>query len=120
MTLVQMQSRSNPAGPQVRDDMSVEVALSVMDAARTDRLVVCDQDDQGVGVVTRAELVAVRDGSAYTDRVCLRDILDVHAQVTAPVTTVVGPRQVMRRPRSATLPVVDEQNSASAALALSR
>ncbi|MEB8340634.1 CBS domain-containing protein [Streptomyces endophyticus] len=110
----------DPAGPRVRDDMSVEVALSVMDAARTGRLVVCDQDDQGTGLVTRAELVAVRDGSAYSDRVCLRDILGVYAEVTSPATTVVGAGQAMRRLRSDTLPVVDEQNTASAALALSR
>ncbi|MFD7296899.1 CBS domain-containing protein [Streptomyces sp. NPDC059897] len=90
MTLVQTQSRPatagsvhrqvtesvDRAGPRVRVDMSVEVALSVMAAARTDRLVVCDQDDQGIGLVTRAGLTAARDGSAYTDRVCLRDLLD--------------------------------------------
>ncbi|MFZ3561989.1 CBS domain-containing protein [Streptomyces sp. BH055] len=90
MTLVQTQSRPATAdsvhrqvteavdrpGPQVRDDMSVEVALSVMAAARTRRLVVCDQDDQGIGLVTRAGLTAVRDSSAYTDRICLRDLLD--------------------------------------------
>lgn len=104
MTLVQMQPRPaitrparrkvadvvDPAGPRVCDDMSVEVALSVMDAAHTGRLVVCDRDDQGIGVVTRAELAAVRDSSAYTDRVCLRDILGVrivgvHAPITASV-----------------------------------
>ena len=58
MTLVQTQPRPadadpmhrtaeevmDAAGPQVCDDMSVEVALAVMAAARTGRLVVCDQD----------------------------------------------------------------------------
>ncbi|WP_338701993.1 hypothetical protein V2W30_32060 [Streptomyces sp. Q6] len=55
--------------------MSVEVALAVMRAARTGRLVVCDQDDQRTGFVTRSGLVAVRDSSAYTDHVRLRDVL---------------------------------------------
>ncbi|MET9351545.1 CBS domain-containing protein [Streptomyces sp. NPDC006617] len=64
------------AGPQVWDDMTVEVALSVMAAARTGHLVVCDQDGQYTGLVTRALLTAVRNGSAYTDRVRLRDITD--------------------------------------------
>jgi CBS domain-containing protein len=105
LTLVQMQSRPatagpvrrkaadgpDPAGPRVCDDMSVEVALSVMDAAHTGRLVVCDRDDQGTGVVTRAELAAVRDSSAYTDRVCLRDIIGVHILgVHAPITASVA------------------------------
>ena len=52
--------------------MSVEVALAVMAAARTGRLVVCDQDGQCTGLVTQTELTAVRDSSAYTDRVRLR------------------------------------------------
>ncbi|MFF1606086.1 CBS domain-containing protein, partial [Streptomyces mirabilis] len=70
MTLVQMQPRPaiaspvhktiaevmDAAGPQVCDDMSVEVALSVMAAARTGRLVVCDQDGQCTGLVTQIEL----------------------------------------------------------------
>lgn len=64
------------AGPQVWDDMTVEVALSVMAAARTGHLVVCDQDGQHTGLVTRARLTAVRNGSAYTDRVRLRDVTD--------------------------------------------
>ncbi|MGW0686150.1 CBS domain-containing protein [Streptomyces sp. NPDC002754] len=134
MTLVQMQSRTasadsvhrkaaevvDRAGPQARDDMSVEVALSVMSAARTGRLVVCDQDDQGIGVVTRAELAAVRDGFAYTDRVCLRDILDVHAPITPQVTKVVEAERATRRLRPAALPAVDEQNTASVAFVLTR
>ncbi|MGH4035257.1 CBS domain-containing protein [Actinomycetota bacterium Odt1-20B] len=92
MTLVQIRHRPSgansayrtgvggmdTAGPRVCDDMSVEVALAVMAAARTDRLAVCDQDDQCTGLITQADLAAVRDGSAYTDRVRLRDLrLDV-------------------------------------------
>ncbi|MFF3736154.1 CBS domain-containing protein [Streptomyces sp. NPDC002566] len=89
MTLIQTQPRPADAcpvhrtavevmdatGPQVCDDMSVEVALAVMAAARTGRLVVCDQDEQRIGLVTRTALTAVRDSGACTDRVRLRDIL---------------------------------------------
>ncbi|MEU0338449.1 CBS domain-containing protein [Streptomyces bobili] len=76
------------AEPQVCDDMSVEVALAVMTAARTSRLVVCDQDGQSTGLVTQAELAAVRDSSTYTDRVRLRDILGDHGVLTAAVHTL--------------------------------
>jgi CBS domain-containing protein len=71
--------------------MSVEVALAVMDAARTGRLVVCDQDDQRIGLVTRTDLTAVRDSGAHTDRVRLRDILRDHASFTSPVTAMAKP-----------------------------
>ncbi|MEU0848476.1 CBS domain-containing protein [Streptomyces flaveolus] len=71
------------AGPQVWGDMTVEVALSVMTAARTGHLIVCDEDGLCTGLVTRARLTAVRDGSGYTDRTRLRDItvVDGHGNV---------------------------------------
>lgn len=65
-----------PSGPRVRDDMTVEVALSLMAGARVDHLVLCDADDQSTGLVTRARLAVLRDGPAYTDRLRLRDCLD--------------------------------------------
>jgi CBS domain-containing protein len=108
------------AGPQVCDDMSVEVALAVMAAARTCRLVVCDQDGQCTGLVTRTELAAVRDSSGYTDRVRLRDILDDHGSFTSPVTTMAEAEHATRTRRLGVLPVVDEQGSALGILALSR
>ncbi|WP_406499642.1 CBS domain-containing protein [Streptomyces sp. NBC_00846] len=134
MTLVQMQPRPagadsvhrpvaevmDAAGPQVCDDMSVEVALAVMAAARTGRLVVCDQDGQCTGLVTQAELAAVRDGSAYTDRVRLRDVLGDHGSFTSPVTGAAEAEHAMRHLRLGALPVVDEQGSALGVLALSR
>lgn len=90
MTLVQTQTRTASAdpvhrtvadlmaatGPQVWLDMTVEVALSVMAAARAGHLVVCDEDGLCTGLVTRARLTAVRDGAGYTDRIRLRDIAD--------------------------------------------
>ncbi|MDX3762530.1 CBS domain-containing protein [Streptomyces sp. AK02-04a] len=134
MTLVQMQPRPaiaspvrrtvaevmDAAGPQVCDDMSVEVALSVMAAARTGRLLVCDQDGQCTGLVTQIELTAVRDSSAYTDRVRLRDILGDHRSFTSPVTTMAEAEHAMRSRRLGALPVVDGQgSSALGVLALS-
>ncbi|WP_262386908.1 CBS domain-containing protein [Streptomyces sp. TRM49041] len=89
MALVQMQPRPEntgcgngtvvdapaSAGPKVWGDMTVEVALSVMAGARAGHLLVCDADDQCTGLVTLAQLVAVRDSSACTDRVRLRDVV---------------------------------------------
>ncbi|MFJ5273309.1 CBS domain-containing protein [Streptomyces sp. NPDC088358] len=134
MTLVQMQPRPasagpvhrtvaevmDAAGPQVCDDMSVEVALSVMAAARTGRLVVCDQDGQCTGLVTQTELTAVRDGSAYTDRVRLRDILGAPGAMASSVTTMAEAEHAMRSRRLGALPVVDGQGSVLGVLALSR
>ncbi|MFD8910403.1 CBS domain-containing protein [Streptomyces sp. NPDC059575] len=70
---------SDAAGPQVWGAMTVEVALSVMAAARTRRLVVCDEDGRRTGLVTLDLLTAVRDSSGYTDRVRLRDIAEARA-----------------------------------------
>jgi CBS domain-containing protein len=134
LTLVQMQPHPMNAGPvhttvtevmdadgpQVWDDMSVEVALSVMAAARTVRLVVCDQDGQCTGLVTRTELAAVRDSSAYTDRVRLRDILGDRRSFTSPVMTMAEAEHAMRSRRLGALPVVDGRSSALGVLALSR
>ncbi|MFE9440406.1 hypothetical protein ACFYO2_15595 [Streptomyces sp. NPDC006602] len=63
------------SGPRVCDDMTVEVALSVMAGARVQYLIVCDGDDESTGSITRAQLARLRDSSAYTDRIRLRDIL---------------------------------------------
>ncbi|MFH9725098.1 CBS domain-containing protein [Streptomyces sp. NPDC017254] len=88
MTLVRMPHRPKPptpalatvadtvytAGLRVGDDMTVEVALSVMAGAGTGHLLVCDDDGQRTGLVTRAQLATVRDSPAYTDRIQLRDL----------------------------------------------
>ncbi|MEU2250777.1 CBS domain-containing protein [Streptomyces sp. NPDC019224] len=72
------------AGPQVCDDMTVEVALSVMASARTGRLRVCDNDGLCTGLVTRAHLTVVRDGPGYSDRLQLRDVLGDRGPRPAP------------------------------------
>ncbi|WP_406274662.1 CBS domain-containing protein [Actinacidiphila glaucinigra] len=134
MTLVQMQPRSasatpvpktmadamDTAGPQVCDDMTVEVALSVMASARVGHLLICDNDGLCTGLVTQAQLTAVRDSSAYTDRVQLRDILGDRGPFTSPVTTMAEAEHAMRYRRLAALPVVDEQGRALGVLALAR
>lgn len=80
------------AGPQVWYDMTVEVALSVMAAARAEHLVVCDEDARCVGLVTQARLTAVRDSSRYTDRLRLGDITDDSEPFVSPSATRRKPR----------------------------
>ncbi|MDQ0793428.1 hypothetical protein [Streptomyces sp. B1I3] len=111
---------ADAAGPQVCDDMSVEVALAVMAAARTGRLAVCDQDGRRTGLVTLTELDAVRDSSAYTDRVRLRDILGDRGAITSPAAHAAGSRYAVRTLRPGALPPVDEQGIAPGIPALSR
>ncbi|MFI7290093.1 CBS domain-containing protein [Streptomyces anulatus] len=134
MTLVQMQPRTtnatavgrtvsdamDTAGPQVCDDMTVEVALSVMASARTGHLLVCDDTGRCTGLVTHAQLAAVRDGSAYSDRVRLRDIPGDRGPFTSPVTTMAEAGHMMRFSDVDALPVVDEHGSALGVLALAR
>ncbi|MFF2576642.1 CBS domain-containing protein [Streptomyces goshikiensis] len=128
MTLVQMQPRSaraNPAprtvddamdtaGPQVCDDMTVEVALAVMSSAREDHLLICDEDGQCTGLVTHAQLAAIRDSADYTDQVRLR------AVIPSPRTTMAEAEHAMRYRGLDALAVVDEQGSALGVLALAR
>ncbi|MFJ8825179.1 CBS domain-containing protein [Streptomyces sp. NPDC102467] len=71
------------AGPQVWEDMTVEVALSVMSGAGVGHLLVCDDDGRRTALVTRACLTAVRDSSGYTDRIRLRDITGGHGSSPA-------------------------------------
>ncbi|MGC5535426.1 CBS domain-containing protein [Streptomyces sp. SR-10] len=134
MTLVQMQPRPtdatavgstvaeamDTAGPQVCNDMTVEVALSVMASARVGHLLVCDDSGLCTGLVTHAQLTAVRDGSAYSDRVQLRDILGYRGPFTLPVTTIAEAGHMMRCSNVDALPVVDEHGNALGVLALAR
>jgi predicted transcriptional regulator len=108
------------AGPQVCDDMTVEVALSVMASARTGHLIVCDNDGVCTGLLTRARLIAVRDSTLYTDRVQLRDILVDPGPFASPVTTMAEAEHTMRHRLLDALPVVDEHGNALGVLALTR
>ncbi|MFF7643380.1 CBS domain-containing protein [Streptomyces canus] len=134
MTMVQMQPRSagaapaprtvadamQTAGPQVCDDMTVEVALSVMASDRTGHLLVCDNDGVCTGLLTRAQLTGARDSSVYTDRVQLRDILVAPGPFASPVTPLTEAEHAMRYRRLDALPVVDEHGNALGVLALAR
>ncbi|MGW8355210.1 CBS domain-containing protein [Streptomyces wedmorensis] len=100
------------AGPQVGDDMTVEVALSVMAGARTGHLLVCDNDGLCTGLVTRTQLTAVRDSAVYTDRLQLRDLTGDGGPLTSATALTIG-RAV--RPRIVTPPVVGEQDGAQGA-----
>lgn len=108
------------AGPQVWEDMTVEVALSVMAAARTSHLVVCDEDGLCTGLVTRARLTAVRDGSGYTDRIRLLDVADLIGPFASSLTTKAEAECAMHCLRLGAPPVVDEHSNALGVLALSR
>ncbi|ARI56338.1 MULTISPECIES: CBS domain-containing protein [unclassified Streptomyces] len=134
MTLVQMQPRPTEAtavgrtvvdametaGPQVYDDMTVEVALSVMASARTGHLLVCDTGSLCIGLVTHARLAAVRASAAYSDRVQLRDVLGDRGPFASPATTMAEAGHMMRHRDIDALPVVDEHGSALGVLALAR
>ncbi|MEU6732701.1 CBS domain-containing protein [Streptomyces physcomitrii] len=134
MTLVQRQARStntptaggtvadamDTAGPQADDDMTVEVALSVMAGARTTHLLVRDDSGRCTGLLTSAQLAAAPDGSAYSDRVRLRDISGARGPFTSPRTTMAEAGHMMRHSNVDALPVVDEDGSALGVLALAR
>ncbi|AIS01334.1 CBS domain-containing protein [Streptomyces glaucescens] len=108
------------AGPQVWEDMTVEVALSVMAAARTGQLVVCDEDGMCTGLVTRDRLTAVRDGSGYTDRMRLRDIADVIGPFAPPPAMRAEAERAMLRSRLGAPLVVDGHGNALGVRALAR
>ncbi|WP_436775950.1 CBS domain-containing protein [Yinghuangia sp. YIM S09857] len=74
---------SYASGPRVGADMTVEVALAVMAGALAEHLLLCDEDDQCTGLVTRALLAAVRDSPSYTDDVRLRDVIDANEAFAA-------------------------------------
>ncbi|MFD6230112.1 CBS domain-containing protein [Streptomyces sp. NPDC060232] len=113
MMLVQMQPRSaqtapapgtvrnwdpmDPAELQVCDDMTVEVALAVMAGARSAHLLVCDGDGLAAGRVTLARLTAVRESSAYTDRLRLRDVSGDGEPLTPATALTAGRALRLRR-----------------------
>ncbi|MFD3663898.1 hypothetical protein ACFWVF_25490 [Streptomyces sp. NPDC058659] len=132
MTLVQTQPRSanatpvnrtvadamDTAAPRVGDDMTVEVALSVVISARAGHLLICDDDGLCTRLVTRAQLVAVRDSNAYTDRVRLRDVPGDHGPFTSPRTPMDPAGHPLSRRRLSALPVAAGHGSAPDVLTL--
>ncbi|WP_329280424.1 CBS domain-containing protein [Streptomyces sp. NBC_00691] len=132
MTLIRMQPGSSStssgpqtvnevmevAGPQVGDDMTVEVALAVMASARTEHLLVCDDDGVCTGLVTLAQLIAVRDSADYDDQFRLRAVPGDRGLFTSPPTPTAEAEHAMRHRRLDALPVIDEQGCALGVLAL--
>ncbi|MGW1376094.1 CBS domain-containing protein [Streptomyces sp. NPDC002446] len=49
-------------GPQVGDDMIVDLALSVLIGARADDLLVRDEDGRCTGLITRSQMTAHHQG----------------------------------------------------------
>jgi len=105
-------------GPQVWDDMTVEVAMSVMTGSGSAHLLICDEEGRCMGLITQSQLTFARDSSAYTDRVRLRDVARDCGPFASPVTTVADAEHAMRYRQLGALPVVDEDNYAMGVLTL--
>ncbi|WP_333773367.1 CBS domain-containing protein [Streptomyces sp. IBSBF 3136] len=108
------------AGPGKDADPLLVLTPSVMASARTAHLLVCDNDGVCTGILTQAQLTAVRESSVYTDRVQLRDILVDLGPFASPVATMTEAEHAMRYRRLDALPVVDEHGNALGVLALAR
>jgi CBS domain-containing protein len=107
-------------GPQVWDDMTVEVALSVMASARSVHLLVSDEDGRCTGLITQARLAALRGSSSYTDRMRLRDVVGDTGPFPSPLATVAEVEHAMRYRPLRAVPVVDEHGCAVGVLNLPR
>ncbi|MCX4824556.1 CBS domain-containing protein [Streptomyces sp. NBC_01142] len=107
-------------GPQVGDDMIVDLALSVLIGAGVGHLLVRDEDGRCAGLVTRAQLTAYRRGSWYSERTRLRDIVHDRGPFTSSVTSVHEAERVMRSRKLAASPVIDEDGYTLGVLALAR
>ncbi|MEJ8654118.1 CBS domain-containing protein [Streptomyces sp. MS1.AVA.3] len=97
-----------PPGPQVGDDMIVDLALSVLNGARADHLLVRDEDGRCTGLITRAQLTAHQRDSWYTEETRLRDIVYDRGPFTSSVTSVSDAEHAMRGRALRASPVVDE------------
>ncbi|RSS54090.1 hypothetical protein [Streptomyces sp. WAC01280] len=103
------------AAPRVGDDMTVEVALYVVISARAEHLLICDDDGLCTRLVTRAQLAAVRDSSAYTDRIRLRDVPGDRGPFASPRAPIAPAGHPTRSRRSGALPVAAAQGCAPGA-----
>lgn len=108
-----------PPGPQVGDDMFLDVALSVLMGARADHLLLRDEDGRCTGLVAHAQLNAHRGTSWYTEDTRLRDITHDRGPFTSPLTTVSEAEVRMRERTLRASPVVDDDGYALGVLVLS-
>ncbi|MEV0224547.1 CBS domain-containing protein [Streptomyces sp. NPDC050704] len=107
-------------GPQVRDDMAVDVALSVMAGARLGHLVICDADGRCAGLVTRNQLAAVPSASWGSDDTRLRDIVHDRGPFTPLLMSHQDAEDTMRGRDLGVSPVIDEDGYALGVLVLSQ
>lgn len=107
-------------GPQVGDDMTVDLALSVLIGARVGHLLVRAEDDRCAGLVTRAQLTAYRSGSWYAEDTRLRDIVHDRGPFTSSVTSLHDAERAMRDRELEASPVVDEDGYILGVLTLTR
>ncbi|WP_374228098.1 CBS domain-containing protein [Streptacidiphilus sp. ASG 303] len=109
-----------PPGPQVGDDMVVDIALSVLISARVEHLLVQDEDGRCSGLVTRDQLTAHRGGSWYCEQTRLRDIVHDRGPFTSSATSLGSADGALRDRMLGASPVVDENGYALGVLALAR
>ncbi|MCZ1019012.1 CBS domain-containing protein [Streptomyces noursei] len=105
-------------GPQVGDDMIVDVALAVLDGARADHLLVRDEDGRCTGLVTRSQMTAHQRGSWYTEETRLRDIVYDRGPFISPAMPVRDAERAMRRRALPASPVIDGDGHALGILVL--
>ncbi|MEU9984322.1 hypothetical protein [Streptomyces sp. NPDC050856] len=113
-----------PCGPQIGDDMVVDLALSVLTAAGVPHLLVRDADGRCAGLVTQAQLMTAHRArpsgdSWYTDLTRLRDIVHDRGPFLSPVTSLRDAEPAMRGRAQWASPVVDDEGYALGVLVLS-
>ncbi len=95
-------------GPQVGDDMTLDVALSVLIGAGVGHLIVRSEDGRCAGLVTRAQLTAYRSGTWYAEDTQLRDIVHDRGPFTLSEASLSEAECAMRHRGLDASPVVDE------------
>ncbi|MFI6105999.1 CBS domain-containing protein [Streptomyces sp. NPDC051310] len=106
-----------PTGPQVGDDMNLDLALSVLAAARSGHLVVCDADGRCTGLVSRTQLTDHPAGTWYTDLTSLRDVAHDRGPFTSVLTALPVAERAMRGRTQQASVVVDDDGYAVGILA---
>ncbi|MEU6330480.1 CBS domain-containing protein [Streptomyces sp. NPDC047049] len=105
-------------GPQVGDDMIVDVALSVLIGARAHHLLVRDEDGRCTGLITRSQMTAHHQGSWYTEETRLRDLSYDRGPFTSPVMSAHDAERAMRQRALRASPVIDEDGHALGVIVL--
>ncbi|GGR48397.1 CBS domain-containing protein [Streptomyces netropsis] len=105
-------------GPQVGEDMVVDLALSVLIGAGVRHLLVWDEDGRCAGLVTRAQLTAHRSGSWYAESTRLRDVGYDRGPFTASDAPLPHAERALRARALDASPVIDGDGYALGILAL--